>query len=96
VLLSIRCLPAALPVTLVAVDEASICLSSSSPDVWQAGLDRDVFTIYVDGQLESGQLWSVAASGIGSVVTEGFDDVTTNPESRCIVLTRPLLQGTLH
>jgi hypothetical protein len=29
-------------------------------------------------------------------VTECCDDVTADPESHCIVVTRPLLQGTLH
>ena len=65
VVLSVRCLPAALPARLSLCDD-HLQLATAEEGVLQAAERHDVVSVQIDGQEESGSTWSVLASGIAS------------------------------
>ncbi len=64
VVLSVRCLPAALPVRVGLIDDRHLMFASSEETVLIAARRGDVLSIQIDGLEPSGATWSVLASGI--------------------------------
>jgi hypothetical protein len=77
ILVSVRCLPTALPARIRVVDRDRILLASSDSSIVHAAQRHDVLTVQVDGVDEQNHTWSVVASGIAEVSsdTEPMDDV---------------------
>ena len=67
ILVSVRCLPAALPARIRVVDGERIVIASSDSTILLAAQRHDVLTVQVDGVDESNHPWSVVASGIAEV-----------------------------
>jgi len=65
VVISVRCLPAALPARIALV-EGRLLVASAEESVILAAKRHDVISVQVDGLEEGGQLWSVMASGLAS------------------------------
>ena len=67
ILVSVKCLPTALPARIRVVDRDHIVISSSDSTILLAAQRHDVLTVQVDGVDESNHPWSVVASGIAKV-----------------------------
>lgn len=72
-LLSVRCLPTALPIQIRLMIDATALIDGSDADLQHAARRHDVVTLQVDG-LEGTRSWVVVGSGIASVVA--FDAPT--------------------
>lgn len=66
VVLSVRCLPAALPARIALIGEDHLVLSSRESAVILAARRGDVISVQIDGIDEQGCTWSVMVSGIAS------------------------------
>lgn len=66
VVISVRCLPAALPVRIAVVDNDHLILASSEEAVILAARRGDVLAVQIDGLEPDGATWSVMASGIAT------------------------------
>ncbi|MEO9180984.1 MAG: pyridoxamine 5'-phosphate oxidase family protein [Acidimicrobiales bacterium] len=66
VVLSVRCLPAALPARIALIGDDHLVLSSRESAVILAARRGDVISVQIDGIDESGCTWSVMVSGIAS------------------------------
>ncbi len=66
VVLSVRCLPAALPARIALIGEDHLVLSSRESAVILAARRGDVISVQIDGIDDSGSTWSVMVSGIAS------------------------------
>ncbi len=98
VLLSIRCLPAAVPTEIVAVSATELVLATDNADVWHARDQRDVFTIQVDGRTHDGQVWSVTAVGIGAPV-DPASPLAVDARERgveLVAIAKPIISGRRH
>ncbi len=73
ILVSVRCLPTALPARIRVLNRQKILIASSDPSIVLAAQRHDVLTVQVDGVDEANHTWSVVASGIADVT----DDVAT-------------------
>ncbi len=95
VLISVRCLPTALPTRVRPVDHHLAPLDSSDVAVVQAARRHDVLTVQVDG-LDDGHPWSVVASGISSLAP--LDPAAPSPthDHRLITLPLAVVVGQLH
>jgi hypothetical protein len=69
VVISVRCLPAALP-ALIALVEDRVVVASAEESVLLAAKRHDVISVQADGLEEDGAIWSVMASGLASRVKE--------------------------
>ena len=98
VLLSIRCLPAAVPTEIVAVSAKELVLATDNADVWHARDQRDVFTIQVDGRTNEGQVWSVSAVGIGAPgdPTTPLAREAQDRGLQLLVIVTPIITGLRH
>ena len=70
VVISVKCLPVALPARISLVDRGYLLLARSDPAVHQAAQRKDVLSVQIDGLDDNGMVWSVMVSGIGSVASE--------------------------
>ena len=70
ILVSVRCLPTALPSRIRVVNREKILIASSDPSILHAAQRHDVLTVQVDGLDEGNHPWSVVASGIAEVVSD--------------------------
>jgi hypothetical protein len=77
VVISVKCLPVALPARISLVGRDHLLLASSDPAVRQAAERNDVLSIQIDGLDDDGMVWSVMVSGIGSVA--GEDEPLSRP-----------------
>jgi nitroimidazol reductase NimA-like FMN-containing flavoprotein (pyridoxamine 5'-phosphate oxidase superfamily) len=68
VVLSVRCLPAALPARIALVHEDHLVLASREDAVILAAQRGDVISVQIDGLEADGTTWSVMVSGIASTV----------------------------
>jgi hypothetical protein len=68
VLISVKCLPVALPARISLVDRHHLLLASTEPAVRHAAESREVLSAQIDGLDEHAMVWSVMVSGIGSLV----------------------------
>ena len=64
VVISVRCLPAALPARISVVDENLMLLASPEEAVIVAAHRGEVLSVQIDGLEDDGATWSVMASGI--------------------------------
>jgi len=64
ILVSVRCLPTALPARIRVLNRENIVIASSDPAIVLAAQRHDVLTVQVDGLDEDDHTWSVVASGI--------------------------------
>jgi hypothetical protein len=64
VVISVRCLPAALPARIAVVDEQHLLLASPEESVVTAARRAEVLSVQIDGLEPDGATWSVMASGI--------------------------------
>jgi hypothetical protein len=71
--ISVRCLPAALPVRVAIVDEQHLLVASSEDTVILAARRGDVLSIEIDGLEPDGATWSVMASGLAGPATPTAD-----------------------
>jgi nitroimidazol reductase NimA-like FMN-containing flavoprotein (pyridoxamine 5'-phosphate oxidase superfamily) len=69
VLISVRCLPVALPVRFAVLNQNLSLLASSDPSVLLAAQHHDVLTVQIDGIDPKGQTWLVVSSGLASIVS---------------------------
>ncbi len=68
VVLSVRCLPAALPARIALFEEDHLVLASRESAVILAARRGDVISVQIDGLESDGTTWSVMVSGIASTV----------------------------
>ncbi len=64
VVISVRCLPAALPARIAVVNDDRLLLASPEAAVLTAASRAEVLSVQVDGLEADGTTWSVMASGI--------------------------------
>jgi len=98
VLLSIRCLPAAVPTELAVVSDNELVLATDQADVWRAGDQREVFTVQVDGRTNDGHVWSVTAVGIGAPVDPAspLGRAAGHRGVHLVAIADPLITGRRH
>ncbi len=77
ILVSVRCLPTALPARIRVVERERILIASSDTSIVLAAQRHDVLTVQIDGIDDHNHTWSVVASGIAEVSpdAEPMDDV---------------------
>lgn len=66
VVISVRCLPAALPARICVLDDQHLLVASTESSVILAARRGDVLSVQIDGLEGDGATWSVMASGIAS------------------------------
>jgi Pyridoxamine 5'-phosphate oxidase len=71
VVISVRCLPAALPARIDVLDDHELLLASAEEAVIVAARRGDVLSVQIDGLEPDGATWSVMASGIAKAATNG-------------------------
>jgi hypothetical protein len=76
VVISVRCLPAALPARIALVDDNHLLLASTEEAVIVAAHRGEVLSVQIDGLESDGATWSVMASGIAKTAS----DAETPPE----------------
>ena len=64
VVISVRCLPAALPARIAVIDDDHLILASPEESVIVAAHRGEVLSVQLDGLENDGTTWSVMASGI--------------------------------
>ena len=76
VVISVRCLPAALPTRVTLLDDQRLLLASAEEPVILAAQRGEVLSVQIDGLEPDGVTWSVMASGIArpSVETASLPD----------------------
>jgi hypothetical protein len=77
VLVSVKCLPTALPARIRVLNREKILIASSDPSIVRAAQRHDVLTVQVDGLDDEHHAWSVVASGIAALSPDvgPIDDV---------------------
>lgn len=77
ILVSVKCLPTALPARIRVLNRDRILIASSDATILLAAQRHDVLTVQVDGVDEMDRTWSVVASGIADVSpgTPPMDDL---------------------
>jgi nitroimidazol reductase NimA-like FMN-containing flavoprotein (pyridoxamine 5'-phosphate oxidase superfamily) len=75
VVLSVRCLPAALPARIALVEDDHLVITSRESAVILAARRGDVISVQIDGLEDDGTTWSVMVSGIATAVSP--DEVHT-------------------
>jgi hypothetical protein len=77
ILISVRCLPSALPARIRVLDREKILIATSDPAILLAAERHDVLTVQVDGIDDDDHTWSVVASGIALDATRAppLDDL---------------------
>ncbi len=71
VVISVRCLPAALPARIAVVDDDRLLLASTEDAVISAAARAEVLSVQIDGLEDDGATWSVMASGIAHASRDG-------------------------
>lgn len=66
VVISVRCLPAALPARIDVISDHQLILASAEEAVIVAARRGDVLSVQIDGLESDGATWSVMASGIAA------------------------------
>ena len=79
VVISVKCLPVALPARIALIEGNFVLLASSDPAVVLAAERGDVVSLQIDGLDPSGLTWSVMASGIAKLA---HDQSTPNQVMR--------------
>ncbi len=76
VVISVRCLPAALPARIAVIDDDHLLLASSEESVILAARRGDVLSVEIDGLEPDGATWSVMASGLAAL-SPGQEQLST-------------------
>ena len=66
VVISVRCLPVALPTRIALVNDDHLILTSTDKSVAGTAENGDVLSVQIDGLNNDGSTWSVMVSGIAS------------------------------
>ena len=74
VVISVRCLPAALPARIEVVDDGLLLLASTEEAVLVAARRGEVLSVQIDGLEEGGATWSVMASGLAGPAEESASE----------------------
>ncbi len=82
VVISVRCLPAALPARIAVVDDHQLLLARAEEAVIVAARRGDVLSVQIDGLESDGATWSVMGSGIA--VEPSGDPALSAPLTRAI------------
>jgi len=84
VVISVRCLPAALPARVTLLDDHRLLLASAEEPVIMAAQRGEVLSVQIDGLESDGTTWSVMASGIArpSFETASLPDPLVQAVSR--------------
>jgi hypothetical protein len=69
ILVSVRCLPTALPARIRVLNREKILIATLDPSILLAAQRHDVLTVQVDGVDHANHTWSVVASGIAAVAS---------------------------
>ncbi len=72
VIISVRCLPAALPARIAVTDDHHLLLASTEDAVITAAERGDVLSVQIDGLEDDGATWSVMGSGIAALPETEF------------------------
>jgi hypothetical protein len=67
ILISVKCLPTALPARIRVLNRERILIAGSDPSIVLAAQRHDVLTVQVDGLDDEHHPWSVVASGIAQL-----------------------------
>ncbi|HEY1223253.1 MAG TPA: pyridoxamine 5'-phosphate oxidase family protein, partial [Acidimicrobiales bacterium] len=70
VVISVKCLPVALPARIALIERNFVLLASSDPAVIAAAERGDVVSLQIDGLEPDGLTWSVMASGIAKLALD--------------------------
>jgi len=70
VVISVRCLPAALPARIDVINDQQLILASTEEAVIVAARRGDVLSVQIDGLEPDGATWSVMASGIATAAED--------------------------
>jgi hypothetical protein len=70
VVISVRCLPAALPARIDVLDDNMLLLASTEEAVLVAARRGEVLSVQIDGLEDEGATWSVMASGLAGLPGE--------------------------
>jgi nitroimidazol reductase NimA-like FMN-containing flavoprotein (pyridoxamine 5'-phosphate oxidase superfamily) len=73
VVISVRCLPAALPARICVVDDQHLLVASTEGSVILAARRGGVLSVQIDGLEADGATWSVMASGLASAANTAED-----------------------
>ncbi len=74
VVISVCCLPAALPARIDVVDDNLLLLASTEEAVLVAARRGEVLSVQIDGLEDEGATWSVMASGLAGLPGEATSD----------------------
>jgi hypothetical protein len=104
ILVSVRCLPTALPARIRILNRQKVLITTSDPAVLVAAHRRDVLTVQVDGIDEDDHAWSVVASGFAEIALDTgeageFGDLgahPTGPGEQVVSFPLTVLLGRLH
>lgn len=77
ILVSVKCLPTALPTRIHVLNAQRILFASDDPSIIHAAQRHDVLTVQVDGIDGDDHPWSVVASGVAEIDegSEPMDDI---------------------
>jgi hypothetical protein len=70
VVISVKCLPVALPARIALIERNFVLLATSDPAVIVAAERGDVVSLQIDGLEPDGLTWSVMASGIAKLALD--------------------------
>jgi nitroimidazol reductase NimA-like FMN-containing flavoprotein (pyridoxamine 5'-phosphate oxidase superfamily) len=73
IVISVRCLPAALPARICVMDDQHLLVASTEASVTLAARRGDVLSVQIDGLEADGTTWSVMASGLASAANTAGD-----------------------
>jgi len=73
VVISVRCLPAALPARICVLDDQHLLVASTEGSVNLAARRGDVLSVQIDGLEADGATWSVMASGLACAANTAED-----------------------
>lgn len=93
VVISVRCLPAALPARIAVVSDDQLLVASTEGAVILAARRGDVLSIQIDGLEPDGSTWSVMASGLAATAPASLVVPTSMQEAidrGATLLTLPL------
>jgi nitroimidazol reductase NimA-like FMN-containing flavoprotein (pyridoxamine 5'-phosphate oxidase superfamily) len=69
VVISVKCLPVALPARIALVERHHLLLASTDPGIQRAAQRNDVLSVQIDGLDDHAAMWSVMVSGIAALAT---------------------------
>ncbi|HEY5303767.1 MAG TPA: pyridoxamine 5'-phosphate oxidase family protein [Acidimicrobiales bacterium] len=97
ILVSVRCLPTALPARIRLLNREKVVIDTSDPVVVGAARRGDVLTVQVDGLDEHDHAWSVVVSGFAEISADtGEFGELTSPGGQFVSFPLSVVLGQLH